>query len=175
MDLIPVKFLRRSTDGSDLVPRGRIFSRAIQGRSVAPLVPFYVWDLAPDVPDDQKCPEMMVHGTRYNALPRMYEVGLSCLPEHNPKNQDEGRGCIHSCPCHPEDICIRSEWRPNSQVATFVHILALVAAGAPVSRTTNEVLLIQGMNGSGILPPKYLPHILHTRTNKYCFLQNNRC
>ena len=91
-------------------------------------------------------PPFFMHGTMWEYLPGILDVGLSCLGHDNPKNKD-GRQFIHGCPYLPGDDRIHSGLRPDSEVILMISLSTLIRDGYKVWRSANDIVMTSGAQG----------------------------
>ena len=110
----------------------------------------------------QDAPTFFMHGTSWDNIPSILEVGLSCLGEDNPKGKS-GRQFIHGCPYLPGDDRIQSGLRPDSEVILMISVSQLVRDKIPVWRSANDIVMTKGQQGR--IPVGYIIQMIGIKHN----------
>ena len=124
-------------------------------------------------------PAFFMHGTRWENIPGILRVGLSCLGHDNPKNKD-GRQFIHGCPYLPGDDRIQSGLRQESEVILMISVSQLIRDHVKVWRSANDIVMTSGINGRRpvsyimqMIGVKHDPKYKYDRTGEiWCWTQN---
>merc|ERR1712106_76958 len=102
---------------------------------------------------DNSLPEVCCHGTYKRYLAGIQAKGLL------PGGGWSSRKHVHFTPYAPGDGRVISGMRYNCEVAIFIDLRRALQDGVPFFRSTNNVILSPGMNGT--IPPTYIQEFRH--------------
>lgn len=119
--------------------------RAVQGHSIPTIEDA---ELLAEVLDPSEIP-VCVHGTTLAALPAILEQGLSRMRRNH----------IHMAAGTGDDVV--SGMRESSAVVLHIDVAAAMAAGVRFYRSSNGVILTQGIDG--VLPPEFIAQVAERR------------
>jgi 2'-phosphotransferase len=118
--------------------------RANQGHSIPSVNPELLLDRLSSVELLNNIP-MMVHGTYYDAWKLIRIHGLHKMTRNH----------IHFATGLPREESVISGMRMSCEVYIYVNIPKCVLDGIPIYRSQNGVLLTDGVDNAGTLPPEY--------------------
>jgi 2'-phosphotransferase/ERI1 exoribonuclease 3 len=126
------------------------FIRANQGHSI----PNVLVDLTP-ITHPSEAPQLVVHGTYRKAVPLIRASGgLSRM----------GRLHVHFAQGLPGDQGVISGMRGNAEVLFYLDVARALAAGLPLLRSANGVILTPGFGPEGIVPLELMSAVVDARS-----------
>jgi 2'-phosphotransferase len=125
---------------------GILFIRAAQGHSLKCIDDE---ELLVEVLDSADIP-ICVHGTYKKFLPLIMDSGLNRMKRNH----------IHMAGGIPEEDEVISGMRKSCEVVLHIDVKAAMEAGIRFFKSSNDVILTQGLNNSGILPAEFISQVV---------------
>lgn len=120
--------------------------RAAQGHTIKTIEDS---ELLTEVADPSEIP-VCIHGTYKSVLPLILEHGLNRMKRNH----------IHMAGGIPGDDGVISGMRSSCQVVLYIDVPGAMAAGVKFYKSSNDVILTQGINDSGVLPPEFIQEVV---------------
>lgn len=125
---------------------GSTYIRAAQGHTLKCIDDA---ELLTEVTDPDEVPDC-IHGTYKRFLPLIMEGGLNRMKRNH----------IHMARGIPGEDEVISGMRKSCEVVLYIDVKAAMEAGIKFYKSSNEVILTQGLNDSGILPAEFIAQVV---------------
>lgn len=120
--------------------------RAAQGHTIKTVEDSELLTEVTDPTEIQVC----IHGTYKSALASILEHGLNRMKRNH----------IHMASGLPGEGGVISGMRSSCQVIIYIDVAKAMEAGVRFFKSSNGVILTQGLNDSGVLPPEFIQEVV---------------
>lgn len=124
---------------------GVLFIRAAQGHTLKGISDA---ELLTEIIDSAEVP-VCIHGTYKRFLPLIMESGLNRMKRNH----------IHMARGIPGQDEVISGMRKSCEVVLYINVAAAMEAGVKFFKSSNDVILTQGLNDSGVLPAEFIERV----------------